>query len=121
MDSVLSALCECVLVHREELYEHLDFMWADSAPERVFPSIIQAIKRAQSISEREASQSLNKKRTIGDDGAEMRNGLDNASTEIYKGFDRPQYNKNSVKIKDKKAGKKEMIAGESNTETPDFS
>jgi len=43
MRAILSDLPPSVLIHKEESYEHLDFMWAKSAPERVFPKVVALI------------------------------------------------------------------------------
>jgi len=36
-------------VHREETFEHLDFLWAQNAPERVYTKVIELIEKKDSL------------------------------------------------------------------------
>ena len=42
---LLCLLPSTVEVHYEELYEHLDFLWADTAKDRVFPSVEEFLRK----------------------------------------------------------------------------
>jgi hypothetical protein len=45
---LIGMLPPSTVVHHEEDYEHLDFLWADSAKDRVFPLITEFLKRHMS-------------------------------------------------------------------------
>jgi len=36
-------------VHREESYEHLDFLWARNAPDRIYPKVVDLIEKHQNL------------------------------------------------------------------------
>lgn len=42
---MLSLLPSAVEVHYEAMYEHLDFLWADTAKARVFPAVEDFLRR----------------------------------------------------------------------------
>jgi lysosomal acid lipase/cholesteryl ester hydrolase len=44
MDWLLSQLPEDTIVHKEDTYEHLDFLWASSVATSVFPQVIEDIE-----------------------------------------------------------------------------
>jgi len=48
-DIILSELNQPVLIHKEEDYEHLDFIWAANAPQKIFPKVINLINQAHEV------------------------------------------------------------------------
>ncbi len=51
----MKLLPQVVEVHHEEEYEHLDFLWADTAKDRVFPAVAQFLKKHSSAEVEERS------------------------------------------------------------------
>jgi len=57
METVLSSVPENTYVHKEELYEHIDLIWAENAPLKIFSKVLQLMNSVE-----EARKVLNKKK-----------------------------------------------------------
>jgi len=44
MDYLLAEVPKGTYVHKEEEYEHLDFIWAENAPQRIFPKVVELVQ-----------------------------------------------------------------------------
>jgi len=49
MEYLLAEVPKGTYIHKEDDYEHLDFIWAENAPQRIFPKVVELIQSTSSL------------------------------------------------------------------------